>query len=122
MNLLYIFLGGGIGSLLRYFIGLGTHQLLASQKFPAGTLIANFFSCLLLALFIWFTKNNENHSLKLFFITGLCGGLSTFSTFGWETVQLIQQGKAPWALANIAISLLLCLPLLFWAAQKNQTP
>jgi CrcB protein len=122
MNLLYIFLGGGIGSLLRYFIGLGTFQVLTSQKFPVATLIANFLSCLLLALFIWLTKNNENHALKLFFITGLCGGLSTFSTFGWETVQLIQQGKTPWALANIALSLLLCLPLLFWAAHKNQTP
>jgi fluoride exporter len=121
MKLLYIFLGGGIGSILRYLIGIGITKTLSLEKFPVGTLGANFISCMLLALFIWLTKNEGNQNFRLFFITGICGGLSTFSTFGWESVQLVQQGKISWAIANVVLSLLLCLPLLYWAAQKNTT-
>lgn len=119
INLLYIFVGGGIGSVLRFFIGKLVHGSVVTGNFPLGTLLANLLSCLLLALFLTATKNENSPGFKLFLITGLCGGLSTFSTFGWESVQLIQQGKVTWAIANILISLLLCLPILYWAIQKN---
>jgi CrcB protein len=119
MKVILIFLGGGIGSSIRYFIGMGFLKLFDEKNFPWGTLLANIISCLLLAIFVLATKGNNNELLRLFFVVGLCGGLSTFSTFGWETVQLIQQGKSLMAIANVLLSLTLCLPLLFWVAQKT---
>lgn len=118
-NLLIIFAGGGIGSVFRYLIGQWVHGNLYSENFPLGTFLANLMSCLLLAGVLFFIKNESHPAFRLFLITGICGGLSTFSTFGWESVQLIQQGKIIWAVFNIVFSLLLCLTILFWAIQKN---
>lgn len=118
-NLLIIFAGGGIGSVFRYLIGQWVHGYLFSENFPLGTFLANLISCLLLAGVLFFIKNESHPGFRLFLITGICGGLSTFSTFGWESVQLIQQGKIIWAVFNVVFSLLLCLPILFWAIQKN---
>mgnify|MGYP000879143019 FL=1 len=79
---LVVFVGGGIGAVLRYLISKAT-LLLYSGQFPLATIIANVFSCLIMVLFLYifsYTKIN-NPNLKLFFLLGICGGLSTFSTF-----------------------------------------
>lgn len=111
MNILYIFIGGGVGSLLRYGITLMSKSVFHTS-FPFGTLLSNFLSCVAMGLFIrWGVTTPDSYRALL--ITGLCGGFSTFSSFSLENVELARSGN--WALvaANIAISILSCFFILY---------
>jgi CrcB protein len=108
LNLLLIFAGGGLGSLCRY----GTIWVAAHAKwhFPAGTLLANLLSCFLLGGLLAFGwKGTLTNEAKVFFITGFCGGFSTFSTFTGETYLLLQSGHWLTALLNIIGSIVVCM-------------
>ncbi len=113
INILWVFLGGGIGSILRYLIGLQFSK--STLALPIATLFANLISCFIFAISIWAfnTKLQANANLKLFLVTGICGGLSTFSTFSYETFELLKQQNYLWASANILISVVLCV-LIFY--------
>ena len=115
MNFLLVFLGGGLGSLARYGISLGTGKIYASH-FPLGTFISNLLACLILGITLyWFRdKLDTQHWIVPFVVTGFCGGFSTFSTWSKETLDLIQQGNTVWAMANIVVSLTVGIGLLFW--------
>jgi fluoride exporter len=91
-TILYIALGGALGSVLRY---LTLQALSKYTDFPYGTFIANIIGCLLIGLFFgYFEKQNGlSQDLKFFLITGLCGGYTTFSTFSAENVQLLQNNQ-----------------------------
>ena len=82
-----IFIGGGLGSLLRYSISLGLKKY--ESGFPFATLTANILSCIVLgAAWIYFSRNtNYPDQTKLLIMTGFCGGFSTFSTFSLETLR-----------------------------------
>jgi len=103
-----VFLGGGLGSLARYF----TTRLYAGRliNFPYATLTANFLSCLIMGLFLGFfmQKTNLTDGLKLFVITGFCGGFSTYSTYTMETINLYKDGQVNLAILNILINFALC--------------
>jgi CrcB protein len=104
-NLLWVFLGGGLGSIARYGIG----DLLKSQSlvFPWGTLLANAVSCIILGYLLAYNlKTPLSPSYRLLLMTGFCGGFSTFSTFSSETYLLLQDGKYNLALAYVAGSLI----------------
>ena len=113
MNYLLVFVGGGIGSLLRFAVSNGMQR--TSIQLPIATLISNVVSCLIFGSLIYYYKEKalipENY--KTFILIGICGGLSTFSTFSYETFELAKQGMLTWALINIAISCLLCTGLFF---------
>lgn len=111
MSLIWVFIGGGLGSVMRYLIGqIFTKTTLA---LPIATLLSNVISCLIfaIALFFFNERLQNQPNVKLFLITGVCGGLSTFSTFSFETYNLFKQGDYIWASSNILISLLLCLSI-----------
>lgn len=113
MNFFLVFFGGGIGCVLRYIIGLGFQK--TTTSLPWATFLSNAFSCLIFALVVWIiqTKELSGNNLKLLLLTGLCGGLSTFSTFGYETFLLLKQGLHLYALLNVLISSILCIVIFY---------
>lgn len=108
---LYIFFGGGLGSVIRYLIS----NLFIDYSFPISTLISNLLSCILIGLTLHFVHNfNLNENIKFFFLVGFCGGLSTFSAFSYETVSFMKSGAIHYAILNIIFSVLLCVCFLYF--------
>ena len=111
VKVLLIFIGGGIGSVLRFGIaGLCTSGITSETvTIPVGTLVVNLLGCFLIgvlaALFVSEqiepVAESMNESARLFLMVGLLGGFTTFSTFGLESVELMQQKK--WLLLMIYV-------------------
>jgi len=91
-QLLLVFLGGGLGSSLRYWIG----QYLNNTKYviPFGTFLVNMLGSLLIGLILGIAlKNNSlSNNTVLFIATGFCGGFTTFSAFAFENQELLKSG------------------------------
>lgn len=119
-SVIAIFIGGGLGSLARYGVSAFSKTVFKTG-FPLGTLLANVFACLVMgAILIYFKdKMEQNTLIKPLIIIGFCGGFSTFSTFSFETVDLIRSGNHYYAIANIVLSLALCLGILFVLTKKQ---
>jgi len=107
-SFLLIFIGGGIGSALRYLSTLFVQKYFPSI-FPTATLLVNVLGCFLIGILIGLLDKNQlsNPNLKLLFITGFCGGFTTFSAFGLENIVLLQNNNSIYAFAYIALSIVL---------------
>lgn len=111
--LLLVFLGGGIGSTLRYGVNLTTVAWFGPH-FPWGTLTVNVVGSAIMGAFAGYLLTREpgtgSDALRLFFMTGVLGGFTTFSAFSLDVVVLWQRGAAATAagyvLASVAVSLL----------------
>ena len=115
MQLLYIAIGGALGSVSRFLISSAMMQRMSSgASFPLGTLTVNGLGSFLIGFFIVLIQHNfaghpaQDH-LRSFVIIGVLGGFTTFSAFSLETLQLIESGLWNKALLNIILSLLVCI-------------
>ena len=108
MNYVLVFIGGGLGSLVRF--SMSRFFVSTPQQFPLATFLSNSLSSFILGLVLgyFFHKQNTNDSLHLLVATGFCGGFSTFSTFSYETFLLLGAGNYKTALANIFLNLFVC--------------
>lgn len=119
MNIAFaIFVGGGLGSVARYGVSELAKTMWKGQ-FPIGTLVANFLSCLIMGVFIgYFSDKILSQEFRAFLLVGFCGGFSTFSTFGKESLDLFQSGNSVIAILNIIISLVFCILVLWMLTNK----
>lgn len=106
---LLIFLGGGLGSVVRFALSRWVYQFFP-PPFPNGTLIVNFTACFILGLLVGLatTKEYITPDVKILMAVGFCGGFSTFSTFSLETLELVQAGRWLWATGNVLLSVIGC--------------
>ena len=109
--LFYVALGSAIGGVARYLLG-GLAQRLFDTTFPIGTLLINISGSLLLGAFVRYATATPTFSpdLRAFLTIGLCGGYTTFSTFSYETVALLDDGE--WTRAGLYVGASVLLALL----------
>jgi len=112
LSYLFVALGGAIGTATRFWIsGLAAERF--GQTFPIGTLIVNVTGSFIAGAFTAITDPDGrwlvSPSFRQFFMIGICGGYTTFSSFSLQTLTLAQDGEWLWAGANIVLSVVLCL-------------
>lgn len=94
LQILLVALGGGIGSVARYLVS-GSLAGRFGAAFPYGTLVVNITGSFIIGLFLAFAQDRIwlGPNWRLFFAVGLVGGYTTFSTFEYETIRLLQDGQ-----------------------------
>lgn len=119
-ELIAIFIGGGLGSVCRFGVG----RLVINQfpgHLPLGTFLANVLSCLVLGGAVYLISKEQIQGMWIpFIVFGFCGGFSTFSTFSFETMMLINEQRYAWAALNIIVSVVVCVAILFFISKYFQ--
>jgi len=105
-NLIWVFLGGGLGSVLRYLVSKSLNPLFSNVFF--GTFSVNIIGSLLIGLLIGYEiKSLLQKPVLLFLVTGFCGGFTTFSAFAFENYNLFKSEQYLLGMTYILISLIL---------------
>ena len=124
MNALLIFLGGSLGALSRWGLSAGIEKLTlrtALHQFPLGIMVCNVLGCFLIGcVFGHFLQKHPSWVVPLL-VTGFLGGFTTFSTFGRDTLEALQNGLPLTAVLNILLSVILGV-LAVWAGLRLCTP
>ncbi len=112
-NLLFVALGGGLGSVLRYLTSFWIGKSYSSA-FPLGTFIINVLGCFVIGFLIGLSsKTLLNEELRLLLVVGFCGGYTTFSTFSAENMKLLEAGNY-WTLSFYIVASVLLGLIAVW--------
>jgi CrcB protein len=108
----WVALGGAIGSMARFWMGMAVAELVGA-RFPWGTLLINVLGSFVIGWFDVLTGEFGRWAVpadaRVFVLVGICGGFTTFSSFSLQTMQLMQGGEALRAGAYVVGSVVLCL-------------
>lgn len=105
---LAVFLGGGLGSVMRYGLQMIMHERIVAYNFPWATFTVNIAGSFLIGLFYALSaKLNFSAEIRLFLTAGLCGGFTTFSTFSNDSIEMLRQGNSAICLIYILLSVVL---------------
>lgn len=114
--------GGALGSVARYWVGIGLARW--SQAMPWGTMLINASGSFAIAFFGTLTLSSGRYPasdlVRLFFMVGICGGYTTFSSFSLQSFDLLRGGAAGRAALNMVLSVaicMLCVAVGHWAAE-----
>ena len=115
LSILYVALGGALGSVSRYLLGTWTQSLSKSIDFPYGTLTVNLIGCFLIGFLSQLAESRGvfTPESRAFIFIGILGGFTTFSSFGNDTMNLLRDGETFNALANIGANVIVGL-FLVW--------
>lgn len=110
LNLVYVGVGGCIGAMLRYVISIASSKIFTTA-IPCGTLIVNVLGGILIGFImeLSLSTNIVSPNMKLLLTTGIMGGLTTFSTFSYESISLFINGNVLFGTLNICLNLFLSL-------------
>jgi fluoride exporter len=108
-RIFFIGLAGALGTLSRYLIGVWAGRALGTA-FPYGTLVVNVLGCFLFALVSHLALNTSliSPTMRLTLTTGFMGGLTTYSSFNYETTSLFRERAWASGLANVGVTLFTC--------------
>ena len=97
--------GGFIGSVFRFLLSGFVHRLVPLSEFPFGTLVVNIIGCLLIGVLNGLAETRQviGPEFRLFFMIGMLGGFTTFSTFGYETLALMRDAEVFRAVSNVSL-------------------
>jgi len=107
---LIIALFGALGCLTRYFLSGWVYNIFG-RTFPSGTFAVNIVGAFLIGLIMEFSMRSTliSPSLRIGLTIGFLGGLTTFSTFSYETFRLLEDGELLIAMSNVLVSVVICL-------------
>ena len=116
LSVLYVALGGALGSISRYLLGAWTLTLGKNIDFPYGTLAVNLIGCFVIGFLsqLMETRSSFTAEARAFIFIGLLGGFTTFSAFGNDTINLLREGRMFHALANVAANVIVGLALIWF--------
>ncbi|MEL7425685.1 MAG: fluoride efflux transporter CrcB [Bacteroidota bacterium] len=104
MTYVWVFVGGGLGSLCRFGLAQWLNR---SGDYPWGTLLANGLACIILGVLVGVaSKQSLSVEARLLLMTGFCGGFSTFSTFSNELIQMLRQTDYTSAFVYLMLSMI----------------
>ena len=115
LSIIYVALGGALGSASRYILGTWTQSISKSIDFPYGTLTVNLIGCFVIGFLSQLAESRGafTSESRAFVFIGILGGFTTFSSFGNDTINLLRDGETFNALANIGANVIVGL-LLVW--------
>jgi len=120
-NYFIVFFGAGIGGVVRYW-GTNFIYKFLSPTFPYGTLFVNVLGSFIIGIVMYYLDSNDliSQELRIFLTIGFCGGLTTFSTFSYETINFLKENEFLFAGLNIIANVLITLVALFIAYKLSK--
>ena len=121
--ILLVGVGGFFGAVMRYVVTNWVQDFFHVLSLPYGTLTVNLLGCLIIGLLggLSESRNLLNQEARALLFIGVLGGFTTFSTFGYETVQLLRDGQSLAAFSNIGLQVCMGLVAVWIGYSISQT-